>query len=98
MVSNSFKTFNLIQPYLRPPTSSAHKKNTTLLKSKEKSITSHVLNHIKNRGTKTLKQHVTTGFYLEVLEEKMNSLKWQRNYAPIKKLLALLKICTLNQV
>ena len=89
MASNIFKTLNLIQLYLRPSDSSAHKKNTILLESKGKPITSLVVNLTKNKGIKTLKQNATTGFYSEDLEGKWSSLKRQRNYAPIKILLVL---------
>ena len=94
MISNTSKTSNSTQPYLRPSNFSAHKKNTTPLELREKPTTSHVLNHTKNKGTKIFKQNVITGFSSEVLEEKKNSLKWQRNHALIKKFIALLKkIC-----
>ena len=65
MASNIFKTLNLIQLYLRPSDSSAHKNNTTLLESKGKPITSLVVNLTKNKGIKTLKLNATTGFYSE---------------------------------
>ena len=76
---------------------SAQKKNTTLPELREKPTTSHVLNHTKNTGKKITKQNVITGFCSEVLEEKMNSQKGRRNYALIRKFIALLKKYILNQ-
>ena len=84
MVSNTSKTLKLTQPHLKILKYSAHKKNTALLELREKPTTSHVLNHTKNGGTTIIKQNVITGFSSDVLEEKRNSLKWQRNYAMVR--------------